>query len=542
VLPIPRLKKYISHINSGKIKSGKELRQAVKRYEDDLLREDIYFDEKKAEEAVRFISHLKHYTGQHNGKPFILELWQVFIVANIFGWYRKDTGFRRYTGAYIEIARKNGKTALSAAISLYCLLVEGEANAEIIVAANSREQAKICFEAVSNFCRKLDPRSAYVKTYRNEATFQMNKVKIVSSDDSKLDGYNPSLVILDEFHAAKNSKTYDVLKSAQGMRSQPLFIIITTAGFNKSSPCYTLRKTAKEVLEGLKTDDSQFIAIYNLDEHDDFTDPENWIKSNPNVDVTIKKSFIRDEINKAKNNVSLETGVRTKTLNQWCDTVETWIADEDVIKSFSNITFDDIDAEEDEIIVAVDLASTSDLTAVSYMYIKNGQFHFINRYYLPDASMNTANDREYYKQQHKLGNIILMPNTNVTDYDYILNDILTINKSKYISKVCYDSWNSTQFVISATNAYLKMIPFSQGVSTFNRPTKEFERLMLQNKIVIEENEITRWMMSNVYLRFDTNGNSKPDKSANRKKIDGVISMLMCLGTYLMTPRNQISIT
>ena len=218
---LDELYEYIDDVKKERIKAGIEVHQAIQRFENDLLREDIYFNEKKAFKAITFISHLKHFTGKHDNKNFILEKWQIFIISNIFGWVNKATGLRRFNNAYIEIARKNGKTALSAAISLYCLIAEGEANAEVILAANSREQAKICFTSVSKFAKKLDPKEQYIRAYRNEVKFDNNIVKVVAADSSKLDGLNASCVILDEYHAAKTSLVYDVLKSSQGMREQP---------------------------------------------------------------------------------------------------------------------------------------------------------------------------------------------------------------------------------------------------------------------------------------------------------------------------------
>lgn len=538
---IKELNNYIQNIKSGKILSGSEIKQAVERFEKDLLRDDIYFDEEKALKAIKFIGHLKHFTGKFNDKNFILSNWQFFIICNIFGWTWTKNGNRRFTGSYIEVARKNGKTALASAISLYMLIAEGEPNAEIIIAANSREQAKICFDSCAKFGRKLDPKGQYIKSYRNDVKYQDNIIKVIASDSSKIDGLNPNLVIYDEYHASKTSELSDVLRSGQGMRESPLYITITTAGFDKKSPCYELRKTAKEILEGLKIDDTQFIAIYNLDDSDIWTDEQNWIKSNPNMDITIKSSFLKDEVNKAINNISLETGVKTKNLNLWCETIKTWISEKYVLSSSKDISFDLVEKEEQEVYVGVDLSSTTDITSVSYMFIdQKGKYNFINKYYLPEDSLNTSQDKEYYKIQHRKGNITLTSG-NVVDYSYILNEILEIRKNYFIVNVAYDSWSSTQFAISATEQQLHLEPYSQTIANFNRPTKEFERLILQGNIIIQNNEITRWMLSNVHLRTDANGNVKPDKSKANKKIDGVISMLMCLGTWLNTPHYNITI-
>jgi len=543
---LTELYKYIEDVKTNKIITGNEIKQAVSRFENDLLRDDIYFDEDKAYKAIKFISKLKHSASEYVNTFFILQPWQVFIVANIFGWIKKSNGKRKYKKVYIEVARKNGKTALSAALSLYALVADGEAKAEVVLAANSREQAKVCFDAVKDFSNKIDPNEAFLvisgkspNAHRNTVKYNNNIIKVVSANHSNLDGMNCSLIILDEYHEARTNAVYNVLKSSQVMRSQPLFIIITTAGFNKTYPCYEYRTTAKDVLQGLKIDDAQFVAIFSLDVDDKWDDSKVWIKSNPCLGTLIPYEVIEEEITSAKNNISLETGVKTKTLNIWCDTLTTWIADRYILQASKDFDFN-ICNEETEIVVGIDLSSVSDITAVSYMFIHDEKFHFITKYYLPEDSLNSANDKEYYKTQHKKGNLTLTP-FNVVDYDYILNDILTINSNHYITKLFYDSYNSTQFVIQATQGYLQLEPFSQLIGNFNRPTKEFERLVLQNKIVIQNNEITRWMMSNVFLKVDANGNVKPDKSKKDKKMDGVISMLMALGGWLMQPHYNVTI-
>ena len=102
-----------------------------------------------------------------------------------------------------------------------------------------------------------------------------------------------------------------------------------------------------------------------------------------------------------------------------------------------------------------------------------------------------------------------------------------------ILKVAYDSWNSTQFSISATEQGFPMYPFSQTLGNFNRPTKEFERLILSKKVVIDENPITRWCFANCQLKTDNNGNAKPIKGGTKmEKIDATITILEALGAYL----------
>ena len=364
-------------------------------------------------------------------------------------------------------------------------------------------------------------------------------MKVLAADSTKLDGPNPSTFILDEYHAAKSNSLKAVLESGQGTRDNPLEIIITTAGFDKLGPCYELRTTATEILNGLKEDDSFFMAIYSLDENDDWKDEANWIKSNPNMDVTVKSSYLRKEVRKAMNTPSDEVNVKTKNLNMWCDSSDVWIPDDYILACSRKVDLDDFTTK-DDCFAGIDLSSTSDLTCVSFMIPKDGKFYFKTLYYLPEEALETKKNKEQYSEWVRLGFLKLTPG-NVVDYDYILDDILSVDKRLYIVKVGYDSWNATQFVINATDKGLPMEPVSQSIGNFNRPTKEMERVILSGNVVIDNNPITRFCFRNVVMKLDHNGNTKPSKEYRDKKIDGVISMIEAMGVCLMTPQYSNSI-
>ncbi len=219
------LENYISDVESGKLISGLYVKNAVKRYKKDLLNPKWIYDSSKVDKVVNFIAKLKHFTGKYNKKPFILEPWQVFIIANLYGFYNVD-GTRRFQTAYLEMARKQGKTALVAALSLYHLVEDGESGAEILFAANSLEQARIGFKFVHAFATSYDRRGQKLKKYRADMLYPARNsfIKTLSADASKLDGYNCSFGIVDEYHSAPNSQVRDVIRSSQGMRTNPMLI------------------------------------------------------------------------------------------------------------------------------------------------------------------------------------------------------------------------------------------------------------------------------------------------------------------------------
>lgn len=525
---------YVEDVLNGKIVVGELIKLACQRFKDDLQREDIYFNESVVDKAINFIGTLKHFMGKSSGKHFKLENWQQFIIANIVGWYWKDGNTRRFTSSYIEVSRKNGKTALAAALCLYYLIADGEDGAEVDLAANSKEQAKIAFEFCSSFSKQLDPKGKYLKPYRDNVQFALNnsKLKVFAADDSKLDGFNASFGLIDEYHAAKNSKVRDVIKSSMGMRNNPHLCTITTAGFDKTLPCYKLRSTSIEILNKLKTDDSMFIAIYSLDDKDNWTDKDNWVKCTPNLNVTVTSKYIKEQVQSAINNPSEEVGVKTKTLNLWCDVADVWLPESYIVRASKDIHLEDF--RDCECYIGVDLSATSDLTAVSYLIEKDNIYYFKTDYYLPESALVDKPDRETYKLWKQQG-LITITTGNVTDYDYITNDIVAASNILNIQKIGYDKWNATQWAIHATEIGLPLEEYPQTMGNFNRPTKELERLILSGNTVIDNNEITRWCFRNVELKSDYNGNVKPNKGIKSKKIDGVIAIIQALGMYLTVP-------
>ena len=524
--------KYAEDVISGRILACEYVKQACKRYLDWLKRDDIEFIPSKVDRVANFCSKLSHFTGKMNGRPFILSDFQFWIVCNIYGFYKGEN--RVIKNVYIELARKNGKSFFAAALALYNLIADGENNAEIELVANSTKQAKIIFNMCKNLVEGLDKKHKYFKTYRDSIKFDHTKslLQVLSSDVTANDGWNSSLFIVDEYHSAPNSLMYDVMKSSQGNRDNPLSIVITTAGFNLFSPCYQLRKTNIEILSGLKQDDTVFCAIYTLDEEDDWKDEKNFIKSNPNLGISVKEQYLKEQIQQAINNTSLEVGVRTKNLNQWVSSSDIWLSNELLLNCSQKLNYEDFSGLISY--VGVDLAAVSDMTAVSYMIPKDGKFYFFVDYYLPASCLKDNSNAELYKDWKRKG-LLKITEGNVTDYDFVLIDILKRNKQIFINKIAYDSYNATQWAINSESAGLPLEPFSQALWNFNKPTKSFEILIKQGKVIIDDNEITSWCFSNVYLKSDHNDNVKPIKVQAQNKIDGVIAIIEALGIYLEIP-------
>lgn len=528
-------KSYAQQVVDGEIVTGRYIKLACQRFLSWFEREDLVFKENKVNKVINVIEKMKHFSGKAAGKNFILEPWEKWIIANIYGWYYKDTGLRVINKVFIMVARKNGKSALIGALSIAELLL-GEPGGQIYNIAASREQAKLLFDMESAFGKGLDPNRKYLKFQRDRIFFnKMNSYsRCLASDTGKLDGLNPSFFVCDETHAYPDSKIYDVLISGQGFRENPLAVQISTAGYKLYGFCHTYRQMCIDILEGLKEDDTQFTALYELDDGDDWTDESTWIKANPNLDVTISRKYLREQVQAAKNQPSLEVGVKTKNFNFWVSSSDVWITTENLQKQSRDISLEDF--KDKAVYVGVDLAAVSDITAVTLLAENGDELITKTFYYLPSSCFENNVNAEKYKVWSRTGELIICPG-NVTDFNVITNDFLKWRQMGLnIYSVSYDSWNAVQWATEMTEANFNLVPFSQTLGSFNRPTKEFERCIKLGKIFIDNNEITKWMFSNVALKRDFNENVKPVKGGDESgKIDGVISNVQALGGYLMVP-------
>ena len=539
--------KYAQDIVDGNIAACENIILACKRFLSWFERDDMYFDYADVDQKIRFVAKMKHSTGIHNRQPFILLPWQQWCFASIFGWKWTSNNLRVTENVMMFMARKNGKTATCAAIALVAAVCDKEASPEIEFVANNSQQAAIGFTQTKDYAESLDPKKKIFKRFRSEIRIPPVKgtIKVLASDSMGLDGYNSSLFILDEMHAQRNWDLYNVLRSSQGMRQQPLAIVITTAGFLLNGyPCYEMRQTCTEILRGLKQDDSFFAALYELDEDDDWKDESTWIKANPSLGQTVRYEYLRGQVQQATNNTSLEIGVKTKNFNMFCQSADVWITDTYIQNNSQRIDVSKLIGE--YAYMGVDLSAISDLTCTSVMFPPNkfreyypDKYIFKTFVYIPEEAFETSINAELYKQWKRQG-YVTMTSGNVVDYDYILLDQKQVMQDTTLQGVYYDNWNATQWAINATNEGLPLEPYSQALGNFNKPTKLFEMLIKSGKVIIDDSPCVRSCFGNVELKTDWNENCKPIKSAGdkNKKIDPVISMLEALGGYLNSPHYQ----
>ncbi len=529
---------YAANVASGEIITCELVQLAVKRYYNDFdnaLECGWFFDRKAAARAINFIESLKHTKGQWSGQSFKLEPWQQFIVWNIFGW-KNGNGTRRFRYVYIEIARKNGKTALSAGIGLYMLFADNEARAEVYSAATVKEQAKICFEDASAIVKSTGLKE-YLRPYRNSIVYEAKggQFKPLSSDYGTHDGLNPSCGIIDEYHAHKDSGMFDVIKSAFGARRQPLMFIITTAGFNKAGACYAYRDNVIKVIRGVNQDDTLFAMIYSLDTNEEWEDPKMWVKSNPNLGVSMSLDYLADQVKDAKNRPEAVRNVMTKNLNLWVNAETTWILDEKWMECIGKPS----ELRGCECWGGLDLSNVSDVTAFVLLFNENDKFQLLPHFWIPEDKMLEKVRKENINYDMWIqSKFVTMTPGNVVDYDFVKADILRLASEYDLKSTAYDRWNSSQTIIDLTNEGMVFSPFGQGYGSMSAPTKQFETLVLTKQVEHFDNPVLRWMLASTVVMVDPAGNIKPDKAKSSQKIDGIVASIMALGEWMTTQANE----
>ncbi len=294
--------------------------------------EGIYFDAESVSIDFAFIESLTLTKSTLSGRPEPFRLLPPHrkLVGNLLGWKRAD-GTRLYSRAYFSVARKNAKTQVAAALGLDLLVLDGEAAPEIYVAAKDRDQAGICFSAAAAMVRAHEELRDTLKVieYRKEIRNPLNdgKFQAISSEGRGKHGYNPSTVIIDEFHVwgPPEQELYDALTSGSVARRQPLFLIITTAGIDEYTMCGREYDYAKRVMKGIVKDPTYFPLIYELPQDADWADENLWKLANPTLGSIVRIEALREARDKALQVPSEQTKFRRLQCNQWVSAADIWI-------------------------------------------------------------------------------------------------------------------------------------------------------------------------------------------------------------------------
>lgn len=522
---------------------------ACQRFLDDLARPDWrwVFDPERAERVCGFKELMPHIKGRwpKGDGRLTLEDWQVFVDANVFGWVDRETRRRRFTTAYIEVPRKNGKSTWTAGTGLYMVTDDDEPGAEVYSAATTRDQARIIF----GMCRTMAKRSPgmcreyglHVGAHRLSVEATASWLEALSSDAHSLDGLNPHLAMIDELHAHKNRAVWDVLESALGARAQPLLWAITTAGHDRTGICYEVRGYVEKILNGTVVDDRVFGIIYTIDKDDDWTDETVWAKANPNLGVSVNVEDMRRMARKAQEQPSALNNFLTKRLNVWVSASTAWM---DVrrwhARANPELYLEDFAGR--RAFIGVDLASKVDLAAAAIWLPPvddDEPWRLFTRFWLPEARLE---DWPVAAAQgwERDGWLTTTPG-DTTDFDYIDREVRDLCAQLDVGAIGYDPWQAAALANKWVEDRLPAVEVPARVAHFSEPMKELERMVFAGDIEHDGDPVMAWCVSNVVARHDANDNIYPRKERAAEKIDGVVAAIIGLNRALVDPGPRCSV-
>ncbi len=485
-----------------------------------------------AEWVRNFTCHTK---GEWAGKSFELAPWELEVVEGIFGPVDKS-GKRLVRNAFIGIPRKNGKSTLGAALALYLLFADGENGAEVYSVAADREQARIVFGIASEMV-ETGRLGKFAKVRRNwievkRPGYPAAMYRVLSSDAPTKHGLNPSGVIFDELHAQPNRELWDVLTTGQAARSQPLTIAITTAGFDRQTICWEQYDYGRKVRAKIVDDPSFYFRWWGIEEGQPWDDPATWQEVNPNYGESVSPSFLESEAKKAKHQPARQNTFRRLYLNEWTQSETRWIDAGAWNRTAGMVVEEQLRGK--ECCGGLDLANTSDIAALSWDFTASDGSHdaiwrfFIAADQLADLDKRTAGQASVWARE----GFLTVTAGHVISLDAIHRQIDADAQKFQVRRIGFDPWNAQHFASECGDRGLEMVQVRQGYASLSGPTKELERLVLEQRYRHGGNPVMRWMIDNVVVKQDPAGNLKPDKEKSTEKIDGVVAAIIALDQSL----------
>lgn len=468
--------------------------------------------------------------------------WQERIIRDVFGTLRPD-GTRQYRVVYAELPKKCGKSETAAAISNYLLFADGEIGAEVYYAAVDRDQAALCYNVAAQMVEWSPALSRRAKVIRSTKRIWVPETasfsRVLSADVPNKHGINLSGCVIDELHAHPNRELFDVLTQGAGeARAQPLWFIITTAGFDRNSICWELHEKARQVLNGTVDDPTFYPVLYGVPEDADWEDPKEWEKANPSLGRIFTIDRMMEAYKAAKGNPVQENLFRRLRLNQWTASETRWLD----VKTWDACVADCEILKGTPCYGGLDLSSTQDLTAFALCFPQGDDYHLRVHFWLPADGINDREkrDRVPYQMWARDGWLTLTPG-NVIDYECILRDLQEYRSQYDIREIAFDRWNMELLRQKLNTDYFTMVEFGQGYKSMSPATKEFERLVLSGKVHHDANPILRWNLDNTVIAMDEAGGAKPNKAKSTQRIDGVVASIMALDRALRNGNTGTSI-
>lgn len=566
----------------GKEVMGPDVRAACARHLRDLKdakKRGYYWDIEAALHAIDFFRDLLFVEVDGADAPFDLLGWQLFTVGSLFGWKRIDTGYRRFTIAYVEAGKGSGKTPLAAGLGIYMMIADKELGAEVYAAAANKEQARITFDDAVKMVEASPILSERLARSGDNPVWQLRHrpsrsvFKPVSSSRAR-SGFRVSCALIDELHEHKNNYILEMMKAGTKKRTQPLIFIITNSGFDRKSVCWQYHEDALAIAHGLRENDQFFSLVFSLDPEDDPLEDEScWPKTNPGIGRTITLEYLRERVSNARAIPGQESITRRLNFCEWTDaenpwmTRKAWSECEDSIVKFERGAAVIPNEYGDAICAAaVDLSFSFDLTALAFAFPEaDDTVTAWIEYFTPSetAAEREHRDKTPYTTWIKQGLIHPVPG-KVVRREYLANRLAEVKASYDLESLAYDRYGHKALAQEVLDLGVAL-PWIEHPQGFRRggllvdpisgdhivdpktgkpaenplwmpdSVRELETLIIEKRLRVQESPVTRWQVSSTVIRQDPagTGNRVFNKNKALGRIDGVVALAMAIGALKM---------
>lgn len=521
---------YYQGIQDGSIVVGQWIRLFYEYVVKGLENQSFYFDQKKANRAIKFIETFCHHCEGRNDL-LKLELWQKAIVSIVFGIVDEE-GVRIFREVVIIVSRKNGKTLFVAAIIAYCLFLDGEYGAKIFCVAPKLDQADLVYSAFWQTIQAEPELAELVK--RRKSDYYMEEtnssVKKIAFNARKSDGFNPHVTVCDEIASwpgEPGKRQYEVMKSALGARKQPLIISISTSGYENEGIYDEIIKRSTRFLLGDSRERRLAPFLYMIDDLRKWNDINELRKSNPNMGVSVSVDYLLEEIAVAEGSLSKKAEFIVKYCNIKQNSSQAWLSTQTVDKCSGSHLEPEM-FRNMYCVGGIDLSRTTDLTACTAIIEKEGRLYVLAKFFLPAEKLEeaTARDGLPYAAYVQRG-ILKLSGDNFIDYHDCENWFreLVEDYQIYPLKNGYDRYCAQYLVQDMSQYGFHMDDVYQGYN-LTSVIRETEGLLKDGVFDIGDNDLLKVHLLNVALKMEAESErSKPVKISATDHIDGAVALL-----------------